>query len=79
MKRAGEYEIALRFDRLNEDGVVSFSLGGVKLQKEAPAGATTAVFHKVRLTPGSGVLESYVTQDGQKIGMFDIVVKHLRK
>ncbi len=78
VQRAGEYEITLRFDRLGQPGVIGFSLGGVKLQKDVPAGATTAVFDRVRLARGGGTLESHVRQGEQKIGMLDVVVRHLR-
>jgi hypothetical protein len=75
VKRAGDYAITLRFSRLEQPGLVSVSLGGVKLQRAVSAGAATASFDKVRLELGAGTLESYVTQGDREVGMLDVVVE----
>jgi arylsulfatase A-like enzyme len=78
VRRAGAYEVGLRFAKLTTSGTISFVLGESTLQKEVSAGATTATFPRVRLERGAGRLESWVTQDDRRIGMLDVVVKHLR-
>jgi arylsulfatase A-like enzyme len=76
VKRAGDYAITLRFSRLEQPGLVSVSLGGVKLQRAVSAGAATASFDKVRLELGAGTLESYVTQGDREVGMLDVLIEH---
>ena len=78
VRRGGAYDITVRFAKLNVPGAVSFTLGKTTLQKDVPAGATTAIFNQVRLARGAGRLESWVTQDDRRIGMLDVVVKHVR-
>jgi len=78
VRRAGTYDIALRFAELNTAGAIDFALGERKLQQEVPAGATIATFNQVRLSRGAARLESWVTRDGRRVGMLDVVVKYVR-
>ena len=78
LRRAGAYDITLRFAEVKKPGTISFALGKSTGQKEVPAGATAATFNQVRLAPGAGRLESWVTQDEGRIGMLDVTVTHVR-
>ncbi|MDQ3212738.1 MAG: sulfatase-like hydrolase/transferase, partial [Acidobacteriota bacterium] len=78
VRRAGVYDVTMRFAELTRPGTISFAHGGNTLQKEVPAGAVSAIFNRVRLTRGAGRLESWVTQDDRRIGMLDVIVTHLR-
>ncbi len=78
VRRAGAYDVTLRFAKLSHAGTITFTLGGRKLQQEISAGATTTTFTHIRLAPGAGRLESWVTQDDRRIGMLDVVVKRHR-
>ena len=78
VRRAGMYDVTLRFAELTKPGTISFVLGATTLHKEVPAGAGSAIFNRVRLTRGAGRLESWVTRDDRRIGMLDVVVTHGR-
>jgi len=78
VRRAGVYDVTMRFAELTRPGTISFAHGGNTLQKEVPAGAVSAIFNRVRLTRGAGRLESWVTQEDRRIGMLDVIVTHLR-
>lgn len=78
VRRSGAYDITVRFAKVNQAGTISVALGERKLQKELRAGATTATFNQVRLASGAGRLESWVTQDDRRIGLLDVVIKHVR-
>lgn len=78
VRRAGTYDVTLRFAELATPGTISFAHGGNTLHKKVPAGAGSAIFSRVRLTRGAGRLESWVTQDGRRIGMLDVIVTHRR-
>ena len=74
VQRAGIYDVTLRFAGLTKPGIVSFALGASTLQRRVPAGASRAVFNRVRVTRGAGRLESWVTQDARRIGMLDAII-----
>ncbi len=78
VRRAGLYDVTLRFAELTKPGTVSFALGAITLEKEVPLGAGSATFNRVRLPRGAGRLESWVTRDDQRIGMLDVVVTRAR-
>lgn len=74
VRRAGAYDIAVRFAALQTPGTVRVTLGGHTAMNALPAGATTATFTRVRLAPGAGRLEGWITQDERRIGLLDVVV-----
>ena len=78
VRRAGTYDVTLRFAALTQPGTIHFALGERALQHELATGATTAAFNRVPLPRGAGRLESWVTQDDRRIGMLDVVVTHVR-
>lgn len=78
VRRAGSYDVTLRFAELTKPGTISLSLGTSTLQKEIPAGAESATFTRVRLTRGAGRLESWITQGDRRIGVLDVTVTRRR-
>ena len=74
VRRAGAYDIAVRFAALQTPGSVRVTLGGQTATNALSAGATTATFTRVRLAPGAGRLEGWITQDERRIGLLDVVV-----
>jgi len=78
VRRAGVYDVTMRFAELTKPGTISFALGASTLRKEVSAGAGSAIFNRVRLTRGAGRLESWVTQEDRRIGMLEVVVTRAR-
>jgi arylsulfatase A-like enzyme len=78
VRRAGLYDVTLRFAELTKPGTVRFALGATTLENEVPAGAGSAIFNRVRLPTGRGRLESWVTRDNRRVGMLDVVVTRAR-
>jgi len=74
VRRAGVYDITVRFRTLEESGDVELALGDTSARQRAQAGADTVTFSGVELASGAGRLDAWVTQDGRRIGMLDVVV-----
>jgi hypothetical protein len=78
VRRAGAYDVTLRFAALPTSGTVRFALGQQTATRAIAAGATTTTFTQVRLQSGAGRLESWVTLDERRIGPLDVVVTRRR-
>ena len=78
VRRAGIYEVTLRFAALSSPGTVSLALGGSTRHQEVGTGATTVTIDDFRVAVGPGRLESWVTRGALRSGMLDVVVNHLR-
>jgi hypothetical protein len=78
VRRGGTYEATLRFAPAAAQRVVGFASGGRQHSDRAPAGETTVVFRDVRLQPGPTRLEAWAEDDGRRIGVLDLVIRHVR-
>jgi hypothetical protein len=78
VRREGVYEVTLRFAELRKPGVIGLAVGEQTLQKVDATGATTTTFGQLRLRRGAARLEGWVTEDDRRIGVVDVVVKHVR-
>jgi arylsulfatase A-like enzyme len=78
VRREGVYEVTLRFAELRKPGVIGLAIGEQTLQKVDATGATTTTFGQLRLRRGAARLEGWVTEDDRRIGVVDVVVKHVR-
>ena len=74
VRSAGGYRVTLRFAALGEPGVVTFQVGGAKVQKEVPAGSTSVEFPDVSLPRGEGTLSAFVAQRARRVGVLDVVL-----
>lgn len=78
VRREGVYEVTLRFAELKKPTVIGLAVGEQTLQKVDATGATTTTFGQLRLRRGAARLEGWVTEDDRRIGVVDVVVKHVR-
>jgi arylsulfatase A-like enzyme len=74
VRSAGRYSVTLRFGALADPGMITFQLGGAKVQKELPAGSTSVEFADVALQRGEGTLSATVMQGARRVGVLDVVV-----
>jgi hypothetical protein len=73
--RAGAYDLTLRFAALPEDGVLTVTMGDVKVKADVKKGATEYTFEKVRLPEGPGRLEPVLALGKETRGVLYAGVK----
>ncbi len=78
VRRAGNYEVTLRFAKARQPGAASFELGAVKARKEVGAGETSAVLPALRLPKGPGKLEAVLESPAGDVGMDYVEVRLLK-
>lgn len=74
VRSAGRYTVTLRFAAPADAGMVTFQIGGAKVQKELPAGETSVEFADVLLQRGEATLLASATQGPRRVGVLDVVV-----
>lgn len=75
--QAGEYEVNLRFDRIETQGEARLKLGGVDLSEQLEKGTSEFTFDPVRLEAGKARLEAWVTLNGESVGVRYVEAKLL--
>jgi arylsulfatase A-like enzyme len=69
VRRAGDYEITLRFAVAKQSGVARLTVGSTTAQKEVAVGATSVMFTKVGLGQGPAKVEAVLQSGAEQIGM----------
>jgi len=77
VRRAGDYEITLRFAKTNVPALAKFALGVVKFQQEVGAGATSVVLPLLHLPQGPATLEAVLENGSSHVGMQYVEVKSM--
>lgn len=78
VRRAAAYDVTVRFAPLAAPGAVTVAIGPAAAEQSVMPGATTATFKRMRFAQGAGRLESWVTSNGRRVGMLDVVVARAR-
>lgn len=74
--RGGRYEVAARIAKIDAAGAAAhLVIGGVRLRRKLPAGATRVTFGGVRLRRGAARLECWLEVAGEKRGVLDAWVR----
>jgi len=78
VRRAGDYEVTLRFAKTDRPTVAKFKLGSVELQQQVAAGEASVKLPKVHLSKGEAIVEAILESGSQKTGMQYVEVKFLK-
>jgi len=77
VRRAGSYNITLRFMKTSQPAIAKFMLGSVKFQQEVAASETSVVLPKLHLPQGLATLEAILESGPSQVGMQYVEVKFL--
>ena len=77
VRRAGNYEITLRFTKTSQPAIARFTLGSAKLQQEVAVGQTNALLPKLHLPKGPATVEAVLESGSSQVGMQYVEVKSL--
>ena len=77
VRRAGSYEVTLRFAKLDQPAIAKFMLGSVKFQQEVAVSETSVVLPNLHLPQGPAVLEAVLECGFSQVGMQYVEVKFL--
>jgi len=69
VRRAANYEIALRFAKAGTPSVARLKIGSAAIQKDVKAGESEIVFPSVRLPKGPTTVEAVLSSGNKEIGM----------
>jgi arylsulfatase A-like enzyme len=78
VRRAGEYEIKLRFAKTRQSGIASFACGSARAQADVAAGETRTSLRRVHLSKGPALLEASLATGSEKLGVEYVEVQFLK-
>jgi arylsulfatase A-like enzyme len=77
VSRSGNYDVTLRFPKLDAAAKVHFRLGEVEISDDVAVGKTSYTFAGVTLAEGPGRLEAWIAQGKESVGVHYVDVKRL--
>ena len=75
VRKAGTYEVTLRFPALDAAGTAEVECSGVVRKAAVPAGASEVVLEAVPLRAGPGRMEGRLQTSGRTIGAHYVLVR----